>query len=541
MKTVNSAGSPAPAGSSSVSVGGVRVHGLIALGILLVCGLVYFPLTRANYCGFDDTLELERLSFHDPGTLASDLRTVTPETFKYRPLFNTLNRITFQLGHKGAALFRARNIGAHLLTSIVVYGIGLILFESIPVAAAAALLFSLHPLANQAVTGTIWVLTPADFCLFLSFYLFLLSLRPGRYQLVALIACLVVGSVGVLTYDPVIFLYGLIPLYLCTWFVIERKLPPLRYLITLAVLALVFLAVWFSLRAAYLPHRRPEVTPFSTVLSVGMVYAVGVLQLLDPILATDLLGTPLPREALYESSVTIGWIIVVTAPAILMLVVLFSTMRRWRVNLKRRDWLLFGCLLIAWVGSLVPYLFFSNHPSETYNYVGIAFLIWIATRMLYAIATPAGGDRANLTVFAGVVGVIALLFGAATMDRNLRVKSCGDIVGKIFNQLPADELRSGKWDVMFSNVPDEPQTRMYGMYGYKGIDTVGYGEYGAPGIPYTVQFVSGNPNIDAHAVSPEEFTRRCASPKPNQMCFWVHSNGELTRVRSTGPASPRPF
>jgi hypothetical protein len=384
------------------------------------------------------------------------------------------------------------------------------------------------------------VLSPADLCLFLAFFLFQISLRPGRYQIPALVACLLVGSIGVLTYDPVIFLYGLMPLYLGTRMLIDRKRPPIGYLLTLAGIAIVFLAIWFSLRAAYLPHRRPEITPLATVLSVGMVYVVGVLQVFDPILATDLVGTPLPREALFgQFGITLGWIVVVTLPALTMLIALLATMRRWRANLTRKDWLLFACLLIAWVGSLVPYLFFSTHPSETYNYVGIAFLLWIAVRVLSAITTPAGGSQPNIRVFASVVGVVGLLYGAATLDRNLRVRNCGDIVGNIFQQLPKAELEHGKWDVVFANSPDEQQTRMYGMYGYKGIDTVGYGQYGAPGIPDAVRFVTGNPEISAQALPTEDFIRRCASPQPNQLCFWVHSNGDLSRVPS-GTKSPAP-
>jgi hypothetical protein len=520
-------GSTAPRQAFPIAVQ-TRIHGLIVLSIVIVSGLAYLPLARANYCGFDDTLELQRLTFHDPGSIGNDFHTVLADAInKYRPFLTTLNRITLHLGHSAAALFRARNIVAHLLTSMVLYGIGFLLFDSIPVAAAAALLFSLHPLTNQAVAGGMWVITPANLCLFLSFFLFQLSLRPGRWRLASLAASLTIGPLGVLIYDPVIFLYGLIPLYLCLWVILERKLPPVRHLVVLAAMLVGFLVAWFSLRAAILPPIRSQVTPINTILKNVLIYSVGLTQVFDPILSTDLLRTPLPKEAL-SGDFDLGWLAIIMLPTAIVLAALVWTIPRWRANLGRRDVIIFGFLLVAWAGSLVPYLFFSTHASETYNYVGIAFLALLAARMLSAMATPPHGQSGPaMTAFAGAVGVLALLYGAATFDRNLRVKSCGDIVGNILRQLPVGELHQGKWDVVFSNLPDEPTSRFYGMYGYKGVDTLGMGDYGSPGIAGAVQFASKNADISASAVAPEQFARLCGAPTPGRLCFWVHADGNL--------------
>ena len=524
----------------------LRKHLLLALGIAVVSGLAYLPLARANYCGFDDTLELQRLSFHDSGSVINDFQTVLFDSFnKYRPLLKTLNRITWRLGHEGATLFRVRNIVAHLLTSMVLYGIGFLLFDSVPVAAGAALLFSVHPLTNQAVTGGIWVITPANLCMFLSFFLFQLSLRQDAWRLPALAASLVIGPIGVLIYDPVIFLYGLIPLYFCTWLIIERKFPPVSHLVTLAGMTVGFLVLWVSLRTAALPPGKSQLTPITTLLKNVLIYSAGITQVFDPVLSTDLLGTPLPREAL-RGEFELGWIVIITLPTILVLLALLCTMPRWRTNLTRKDLVLFAFLLIAWIGSLVPYLLFSTHASETYNYVGIAFLVLIGVRVLCAITTPPHGRAGpSIPVFAGVVGVVALLYGAATFDRNLRVKSCGDILGNILKQLPTGELHQGKWDVVFSNVPDEPASHYYGMYGYKGVDTLGIGDYGAPGIAGAVQFASKNAGISAESVASEDFVRSCSAPVAGRLCFWVHANGDLNLLQpaATPPASgpPRKF
>src|SRR5579871_4742330 len=192
MKTAFPSG-PTLASSVTRPPVGLRTHGLILLGIIIIAALVYIPLARANFCGFDDTLDLQRLTFHDPGNVMNDLTSVLYGSGKYRPFLTTLNRLTLQFGHESAAWFRFRNILAHLLVSMTIYGIGFLMYDSIPIAAASAFLFSLHPLVNQAVTGGMWVITPADSCLFLSFFLFQLSLRPGRWSIPALVGALVVG------------------------------------------------------------------------------------------------------------------------------------------------------------------------------------------------------------------------------------------------------------------------------------------------------------------------------------------------------------
>ncbi|MGZ3529761.1 MAG: hypothetical protein ACXVAO_19055, partial [Vulcanimicrobiaceae bacterium] len=65
----------------------------------------------------------------------------------------------------------------HLLCVVMFYGIVWLISGSRPLAAGAALLFGLHPIANETVVVAIWTNATAYALLFSSFFLFLCSLR----------------------------------------------------------------------------------------------------------------------------------------------------------------------------------------------------------------------------------------------------------------------------------------------------------------------------------------------------------------------------
>ncbi|MEP6601494.1 MAG: hypothetical protein ABJB49_06730, partial [Nitrospirota bacterium] len=250
----------------------------------------------------------------------------------------------------------------------------------------------------------------------------------------------------------------------------------------------------------------------------------GPLQLIDPILASNLFDTPLPSEAL-RGDITPALIAVVVLPVFLLLLLFAYRARKLRGNLGPDDLATFVFLLLAWGGSLAPYLVFNEHPSETYNYVGLGMLLLIFSRLLYA-AFFENGSGMSRGLYTVILTVMALLFAGGTWAKNLRVHSCGEILGTILAELPADKLQRGKRHVVFANVPDEPATRFYGMYGYKGVDTLGIGEYGSPGIAGALQYRFNNPEITAETVSAEKLPGLCGARDQN-LCFWVHWDGRV--------------
>ena len=516
------------------------IHLCLIAGIILIAGLAYLPLMQSNYCGFDDTLELQRLKFYDPGTLAGDFGPMPfqqYESYKYRPLFWTLNRITYRLGHGDATAFRVRNVAAHLLSIGLVYGIALLLFHSIAISASAALLFSLHPLANQAVAGAVWISTQAFFLAFLAFFLFLISLRARRWSIPALIGSLLAVAVSVLIYDPLISVFGFIYLYLFVHGVIRRQQVSVAYYAVLGIVTVGFLSCWFWLRHVSLPPGRIAMVSPRMMLEGLAIFVGGIFQVIDPILAADVVGTPLPREAL-AGEIPPEWVLIVLLPGTLLVAALTIFGARLRANLTREDMITFGFVLLAWCGSLVPYLVFSGHASESYTYVGWTLVTPSMCRLLAALTTKPGAVGVTRP-FMWCVALLAVLFGVATVNRNLRVQQCGSILGNVLRQLPLGELRRRNWHVLFANVPGDPASRPYGMYGYKGVDTLGYGGYGAPGVKAAVQVAASNPGISADAVSAEEFARRCSEPAAeNTLCVWVHWTGDLVLVPRGAPVTP---
>jgi hypothetical protein len=513
----------------------MRTHLFIVLSLLLITGAVYSRLAASNYCGFDDALELERMTFQDPGTLAADMGTVLFNSFKYRPGMMTLNRLTYRLGDHSAAAFRIRNVVSHMLITATLYGVGMMLFDSIPVAAIGALLFGLNPLMNQAVAGAVWVIAPANLCLIVSFFLFLLSLRAPRHNILMLLGSMVIGSLGVLIYDPVIVLFGLIYLYLFVWIMVKRKtLPSAGYLATLVGLTLLFLAVWFSLRARYLPHGAQHPVAFEAAARNFAIYAAAPFQFVDPLLANHILDTPLPPEAL-GGDITGELLVVILFPPLVFVCLIVYRLHALRKNLTRDDLANFIFLILAWGGSLLPYLAFNDHPSETYNYVGFLMMMLIFSRLFYA-GFVQNGTIASRGVYTAVIAMIVVLYVSALVVKNDRVHACGQTFARILAALPAGKLHDGKWDIVFANVPGEPATRTYGMYGYKGIDTLGIGSYGAVGIEAALQFAFHNPEIKAESVDAHLLGATCNSHPPGQLCFWVHSEGE---VEEAAPGASR--
>jgi hypothetical protein len=511
----------------------MRTHLFIVLGLLLVTGAVYSQLAVSDFCGFDDALELQRMTFNDPGTLAADLGTVLFNSYKYRPGMMTVNRITYQAGHQNARAFRIRNIVAHMLITVTLYGVGLMLFDLIPIAAIGALLFGLNPLMNQAVAGAVWVITPANLCLILSFFLFLGSLRAKRLNILMLAGSIVIGSVGVLIYDPVIVVFGLIYVYLIVWiFVMRRKLPGVGYTVVLIALTLVFLGTWMSLRARYLPHGAAQPAPFGVFARNLGIYTAAPFQFLDPVLANHVFDTPLPSEAI-EGDFSLDLVAVAAIPAILFLWLIVSRLHVLRKNLTRDDFATFLFLILAWGGSLLPYLMYNPHPSETYNYVGFLMIMMIFSRLLYA-AFVQNGSVGSRRVYVGLVGIIVVLYISGVVVKNRCVYGCGQTLARVIETMPAERLRTGTHDIVFADVPGEPAARPYGMYGYKGIEALGMGSYGAPGIEATLQFAYRNPAIRAQAVNARLLDAACASPASGHLCFWVHSNGEVEEAKGAG-------
>lgn len=463
---------------------------IVLAAILLFAAVLYHREATAYFCGFDDLIEWHRIAFtSDPG-LANDFSVNPHPGYKYRPLAWTMNRLTYELGHGSPAVFRTRNLVFHLANIALLYGIAMLLFGSRWVAATAALLWGIHPLVNQSVVGGIWTVTPSDFLVLLGLWLFLLSLRESRWRFSLLVAAMLAGWVGIVAYDAVLFFFGFPFAYLAIHFFFKRKrIVSPAYIATLTVLTVLFVGSFFALRARFLPPGRPGLTRVAVIAKNSAIYAASFTLVIDPVLANEWLGTPLPSEAL-RRGITPTWLLVTTVPAYCLIIFILL---RWKY-LRRRfrslnSWPEMVFLLVAMAASFSPFLLFTDHASETYTYLPLAFFILLVSRIFCHLCSPEQGadhQRSWSLSYAVIMTVLVALFSCGVWVKNGRVIACGSTVSRVLTSLPGT-LAHGSWHLIFADVPYEPAAQLYGMYGYKGIESLGFGDYGGGAVQEGIQ------------------------------------------------------
>src|ERR1043165_2746801 len=128
-------------------------HWFGILIVLIFVGVIYVRIPSTYFCGYDDWNENNRAAFEEKKDPVRLLTATHFNSYKYRPLSHTLHYLTYWFGHGNPMLFRIRNVGCHLLNVLLVYGIGMLLFKDQMVSIPAALLFGVHPLANQPIVA----------------------------------------------------------------------------------------------------------------------------------------------------------------------------------------------------------------------------------------------------------------------------------------------------------------------------------------------------------------------------------------------------
>jgi hypothetical protein len=129
--------------------------------------------------------------------------------------------------------------------------------------------------------------------------------------------------------------------------------------------------------------------------------------------------------------------------------------------------------------------------------------------------------------------VLLGLFCAATWTRNERVVQCGETAHRILYSSLGEQLTNGAWTLSFANIVGEETSRPYGLYGFRGIDTIGAGREGRANSAITsaLQFVYKNKLLTAEVVRSEKLLAKCSSTLPSHhLCLWVHGDGQLEEL-----------
>jgi hypothetical protein len=499
-------------------------HILIVAAILLATSFVYAKLPTAYFCAYDDFLEVHRAAFEDTRDPKRVFTTTHFTSYKYRPLNRGINLITYWAGSGKATDFRTRNVFCHLLNVVLIYLLAWFLFRRPFISGTAALLFGLHPLANHAVVGAVMTNTAAHSLFLISIIAFLLSTRErvrGRYLWLGL--ALLCGWLSLLTYEAAIVAYPLVFIYLGIQFLAKRNWPVSRaYTIVLTAGCLLFLGLYYVIHARYVPYSAKEAVPgFSTMLKSTAMYTVALVLPIDPVMANTWFGTPLPSDIEVSSGSSVMRVFAF-AGVVLVAVLVWIIVRFRRERVISREWPAQLFVAAGAMAAIAPLIIFTDKPSETYMYltVGLA-AVFFASVLAQLIGSRA--SRRRRFVFAIVVSLLCVSYAAATWVRNNRVARCGETAKQIVSALQQDRFKSGLWFIWLAPVRGEPQSHRYGMYGWRGIDTVG-----VTAVQEATQLANGNEMLSARVLTPEALAEGCKNSR--DVCFVVHENGKLDEV-----------
>ncbi len=494
-------------------------HLPVAGAVLLLVGLLYSNLTGAYFCGFDDFREAHRVAFQYARDPWSMFTTTAFDPFAYRPAAYLQQFAILQLFHFDPLAFRLRNLAMLLVCVAMLYGIVWLLTQSRLLAAGSALLFGIHPLANQVIAVALWSNATAHALGLAAFFLFLYSLRDlarGRQWPLPLAGSFLCLLAAVFTYEPDIVFLGLVWAYVALIYA-RRSTVQRQFLTALFAGTSLELLVLFGARHLIVKHGT-ELLPLGTVARNALLYIAGLATPVDFVLSNALFGTPLPSNMVLTSKLLLG--VLIAGAVFLGVIVALARTAELHRRLARLDVGLVGFLCAAIGISILPLLLFKPHASEQNLYLPVAFyviLIGVLCRQL----------TGSKTIYVSMVAALALFSVPATWVRNTNVVACGAIAHRILSQLPTAQWRHGRWHIRMATLPSERLENPYGIYGHAGLDTIEIEGSKIPGTQYAVQLATGNDRVDVDFLDPVEMAGKCHAP---MTCFFISKAGEVTGV-----------
>jgi len=493
--------------------------------VLFIVSIPYLPLTQAYFLGYDDFNNIYRAAFEDTRQPSIIFTAPHFKSTKYRPLDRAMIFITYHLGHGSPVAFRARNLLFHLLNCSVVFGFGMLLFDSVLIGALGAALFGLNPLAHQAVAGAVWTNTAAASMALIAVVLGLWSYRATKHELRWLILAIIIVWIGVYIYEPVIVAPVIIFLYFALDTLFLRRLHVGKsWIWTLLLLSTAVVGSMVAIRTIVMPGVfQPAGSPAAIAKNTAM-YVIALLLPVDPLLANQWFGTPLVSEAPLDGiSTRLTAIIAVCCLAFLAFVpfLLRHSIRKHASSLCSMPRIF---LLGAVCLSILPLLVFNDHASETYMYVPVAFAMLLLASILSDLRClrPA--------IFYVVVALLFASFGCAVWGRSQRVIHSAAIAQRTLSGLPTANWRQGEWRIRLANAPGYPLPHRYGLYTYRGLDTIGTGTgNGILAVQHALQLQTGNEQgVFVDVLSADKMSQSCNPAKAiTEPCYWVYPDGRV--------------
>jgi hypothetical protein len=261
----------------------LRFDAGIVAAIVLLTFLLYAPSLRYPFVWYDAD-DLLRAIKYPVETLFSGV----PNYQYYRPLIFTFWKLILNTwGADSAPIFHAYLIGGHILNAVLLYALTHTLTRSRPIAAVAALLFTIYPFSYQAVT---WIIAhqPPSLIFVLAGLLVYVKARsgmqdaipPGRFarsrSVILNVTALILLVMSMLLHETGFVSAGLIVL-IEAYLVLTKRVPkislwPLAYI---AVTGLAYLI--YSSAAKSSPPQATFEMATGLYLLQGLTYPVAML------------------------------------------------------------------------------------------------------------------------------------------------------------------------------------------------------------------------------------------------------------------------
>ncbi len=484
---------------------------------LLLTVAVYARLTLSYFCGFDDFTNARRALVEDTAHPAQILTTTHFGTPKYRPLSRAVTLLCEILLPNSALLHRLRNLTFHLLAVALVFGITLRLGGDLPTAAAAAAFFGVHPMAHQTIAAAIFTIGFSYTLMLAALLLFLDAYRLAGNVKVRLGASLALLGAALLAYESTIIVFGCFALYLLIQAI--RGEPPAAgwrgFLVPFVSGSAVVLVLFAALRMVFV-HGRMPMTPPGKILANLALFGGSLALPVDLLLLNSFGLAPLPNELL-QSKRTLAVIAGGGVLPVLLLMVWLFPKAWFRQRLRELPWATILFALASIPLSLLPFVVFTDHPSETYLYLPAAFYAIAMSLFLRGLA----GNRA----FAMCMGAFILLAATGSWMRTERVRGCAAVAERVMHELPLENWRSGTWDVRVTDAPGTPPMRRFGLYGYRGLGTIDPLESGIRAFEAALQLATRNRDVKGEVVPSGQMPANCAN---SGTCFQVDAEGHVT-------------
>ncbi len=384
---------------------------------LAAAGLFYSNIYNNEFIFDDHDIIVNNKAIRD----ITDLRTVLTTNYwheqanagLYRPMIFLLYAVDYAFWGTNPTGYHITNVVFHLLTCILLFGIVSYFSKDLLVQGLAVLMFAIHPVHAEAVTGVVGRAEVVGTCFFcLSWVLFLIRYCTGRGGIVSLS---IVGSwvayFLALASKENMFVLPVV-LFLSMLF-FDRKFywkKTFFFLLPYAIVFIIYMTLRFSVIASIGPQGTErffhDTAPFAIFLTMLRVFAFYWKLLLIP---TDLLASYRHWQV---SKSLFDWRVLLSIPIVAGW--LFSAVLFFRQKKLWQFCLIFMLVALFSVSNIIP---IGDIMAERFLYLpSIGFSIIFALVLLALIRHA----RRYISFKWGVVYllIVTLFFGVDLMVRN---------------------------------------------------------------------------------------------------------------------------